>query len=301
MGKTKYDTSIFIKKAQKIHEDKYDYSLVSYVNSKTKIKILCLKHGEFEQIPSKHLQGQGCSKCANEKLSKIKLKSTVDFLEKLGDNKKYDYSKTKYEGRFKKVIIICPKHGEFKQTPDNHLNGKGCPRCANEKRKYNTIIFIQKAKKIHGNRYDYSISNYSGSNIKISIICKKHGIFKQKPSSHINHKQGCPYCNESKGEKEIRNYLVKNKIVFERQKKFDNCRGKKKSLPFDFYLPKKNLLIEYDGKQHYINNEYFGGKKEFQARQLNDKIKSNFAKDNNIKLLRITYKDDILKKLISNL
>jgi len=132
--------------------------------------------------------------------------------------------------------------------------------------------------------------------IKIKIICKKHGIFEQTPDNHINKKTGCPICNESKGEKEIRIILNNLNIKYIKQKTFNNCKNKRK-LPFDFYLTDYNLCIEFDGIQHFKSIEYFGGEKVLKETQKRDLIKNNYCKENNIKLLRIKYNENILKKL----
>ena len=119
----------FIEKANKIHNNFYDYSKVDYKHSEKKVIIICPNHGEFEQIPANHLQGKGCKKCAIKSLSKIILKTTEQFINKanLVHNNFYEYSKTKYSGALNKIIIICPNHGEFEQTPNAHLQGNGCP------------------------------------------------------------------------------------------------------------------------------------------------------------------------------
>ena len=132
----------------------------------------------------------------------------------------------------------------------------------------------------------------------ILITCPSHGDFKQKIRSHIYDKTGCPYCSESKGEREINNYLIENKINFIRQKKFDGCINKFK-LPFDFYLPDLNLCIEYDGEQHFEINDYFGGKEGFEKVKINDGIKNSYCENNGINLIRIPYYDynNILKLL----
>ena len=121
-------------KARKIHGDKYDYSKVEYVDSATKVCIICPKHGEFWQTPNKHLNGRGCYYCGREKTVSSIFSNTKEFIEKArkihGD--KYDYSKVEYKHNQKKVCIICPEHGEFWQTPNNHIgasNKCGCPRC----------------------------------------------------------------------------------------------------------------------------------------------------------------------------
>ena len=125
-GKEKLTQENFIEKARKIHGDKYDYSKVNYIGNKTKVCIICPKHGEFWQRPNDHLNGKGCSICAG----KIK-KTTEQFIEESKKNHgdKYDYSKVDYINGITKVCIICPEHGEFWQTPNDHLDGHGCPKC----------------------------------------------------------------------------------------------------------------------------------------------------------------------------
>ena len=116
----------FIERGNKIHNFKYDYSKVEYINEHTKICIICPKHGKFWMTPNKHIcNKQGCPKCANKYIT------TDDFIEKAkgihGD--KYDYSKVVYINNRTKICIICPEHGEFWQTPDKHLQGRGCSKC----------------------------------------------------------------------------------------------------------------------------------------------------------------------------
>ena len=154
--------NIFIEKARQIHNDKYDYSKVNYVNSRTKVCIICPTRGEFWQTPHNHLKGYGCAECGKEKshLSKI---TTEDFIVKSKEihGNKYDYSKACYKTCDTKVCIICPEHGEFWQTPSNHINGSGCPKCANEKRKNtllkDTKLFIDAATLIHGEKTEDEI------------------------------------------------------------------------------------------------------------------------------------------------
>lgn len=130
----KINTCFFIKTAKKIHRNKYDYSKVNYIDYYTKIIIICKKHGEFLQNAGKHLRGNGCSKCSYEKSSENQRCSNTNFIKKAKEihGKKYDYSKIEYINVFSKIKIICGLHGEFLQTPHNHLLGTGCPTCANE-------------------------------------------------------------------------------------------------------------------------------------------------------------------------
>lgn len=228
-------TEKFIEKANKKHNNFYDYSLVNYIDSKTKVKIICPTHGLFEQQPSNHLFGQRCIKC-------------------MGDN-------------------------------------------VRKARKFTKEQWIQKFKEIHNDRYDYSlvdIKEGSGNSFKIIIICKEHGEFLQTPNAHLHMSNRCPFCNISKGEDEIEKYLIKNNINYIREYKFNTCFNPKtnKKLPFDFYLPDKNIIIEYHGEQHYKKTGYFekraGG---LEGRQFRDKIKKEFCLQKNINYIEISYKE----------
>ena len=285
----------FIERSNKIHNNKYDYSLVEYINIHTKVKILCPEHGEFLQEPKSHMSGCGCSFCDDNK-RKTNIKDFIKKSQEIHSNK-YDYSLVKYINNHTKIKIIYPQHGIFTQTPYKHMNRKqGCPSC-NGGIKFNTEIFISKSKDIHGEKYDYSSVNYINSSTKVEIICKIHGIFKQIPNNHISKKYGCPYCNESHGEKEICKILNNNNINYIRQYKFNNCRHIL-PLPFDFYIPDFNLCIEFDGEQHFRIFEKWGGEENLLNIKRNDEIKNQFCKNNNIEILRIKYNENI-KDLLS--
>ena len=159
--------NIFIEKARQIHNDKYDYSKVNYVNSRTKVCIICPTHGEFWQTTYNYLKGYGCAECGKEKSHLPKI-TTEDFISKSKERhgNKYDYSKAYYKTWDAKVCIICPEHGEFWQTPSNHINGSGCPKCANEKRKNallkDTKLFVDVATLVHdGKPEDEIVSLFS--------------------------------------------------------------------------------------------------------------------------------------------
>lgn len=181
----------FIEKSNKQYNSKYDYSEVEYKNTGVKVKIICPEHGEFWKTPYNHLLGQGCAKCKKEKNKKDMFNSFVSKCKELhGD--KYDYSKVVYENSHKKVCIICPEHGEFWQTPSLHLQGCGCPKC--KKNIYSTETFIAEARKVHGDKYDYSKVVYEKSDKKVCIVCPTHGEFWQTPNGHITAGHDCPKC-----------------------------------------------------------------------------------------------------------
>jgi very-short-patch-repair endonuclease len=276
-------TEQFIEKANKIHNNKYDYAEVNYKSNIIKIKIICSEHGMFEQIPNSHLLGQGCSRCYGNKKS-----TAEEFITKANKvhNNKYDYSEINYKNNRTKINIICYKHGTFEQKPNDHLSGHGCIKCANDylnKIKLSTTEeFIERANQIHNYRYDYSKINYLNAKTKVKIICKEHGEFEQKPKIHLNG-SGCSKCNSSKGELQITKFLEQNNIKFEIQKMFDSCVYKSK-LKFDFYLPEQKTLIEYDGEQHYGFGRFID-----KTIPLRDEIKDVFAINNGYKMIRIPY------------
>ena len=187
-NKNRLSTEEFIKRSNKLHKNKYDYSKVKYVNSKTSVIIKCPIHGEFEQTADNHLSNYGCPQCGGS------TKKDTDYFIKKAKKihcDKYDYSKVIYKNSSTKVNIICPIHGEFIQTPNHHLHGRGCPYCAGNKIiKYNIIEKIVKNLK---NDYIYHGLNHN----KLIIECKKHGIFEQTYTSHIKG-HGCPKCGIDK-------------------------------------------------------------------------------------------------------
>jgi len=283
----------FIIKAKLTHGDKYDYSLVEYKDVNTTVKIMCKIHGEFNQIAKCHIKGYNCPKCSG----KYKKDTTyyINQAKSIHGNL-YDYSLVNYTNTNGKIKIICKIHGEFLQSARKHLNAQGCPKCSLNYKK-DTEYFINKSKLIHGELYDYSITNYVSCNKKVKIICNKHGIFKQNPHNHLFGK-GCPACKSSKGELSIKEILENKEINYIPQYTFTNCRFKNK-LSFDFYLPEYNICVEYNGKQHYYPIEFFGGEEVFKEQLIKDNIKKEYCLNNNIPLLIISYEENI-EEVFSN-
>lgn len=241
----------FLERAKQVHGDKYDYSKIEFDKMYKKICIICPKHGEFWQTPQDHLSGRGCRKCGIEKSQKSKIKTFDDFLIKAKEvhGNKYDYSKVEYINRKEKIRIICPKHGEFWQTPQNHLNGEGCPKCAKENVNKNRILkfddFINRANAIHNHKYKYVYKDIKNEKEKIEIICPMHGNFFQEIDSHLQG-HGCPKCGVgvSLQEQELINFLKENNIKFEERKRNLMPSSHKE---IDIFLPEFNIGIEYNG------------------------------------------------------
>lgn len=210
-------------------------------------------------------------------------------------NYKYDYSLIDeiISDRYQKVPIKCKEGHIFLMTIKDHIGtsnrkGNGCRECSSPCS--NTDSFIELSNEKHGNKYDYSKSEYKGQKIKTIITCYKHGDFYQTPGNHYHLGRGCPRCKESKGEVEIRKWLEINNIEFIKEKKFDDCLNIR-FLKFDFYLNELNICIEYDGIQHFKPIERFGGIIEFENLRIRDNIKNKYCFDNNIGLIRISYLD----------
>lgn len=299
----------FLEKAKNTHGEKYNYSLVDYQGFKPKIEIICPDHGTFIQAPYIHLQGYGCRKCAIDKRVMPKRSNTSKFILDANNthNGFYSYEKSIYTGCDEKLLIICPLHGEFSQSAKAHVSGEGCPECGKikaikSKTKTNDQ-FVEKANQIHGNKYDYSLCEYEHCRKEVKIICDIHGEFVRTAYQHING-YGCNSCSKSKskGESLIGNILNSFSINFYPEKSLNGCINDKTGnrLIFDFYLPDLNLVIEFDGIQHFEPIEFFGGEESLLETQRRDEIKNNYCRDNGIKILRIPYWENISEKLFEN-
>lgn len=299
------NTEIFIEQSKKVHGDNYNYDEVKYTGYNIPVKIYCKKHNEFfMQKPVNHLQYKGCKKCAKEKIVNKLTKNTEEFIKesKLIHKDRYDYSRVNYVNGKVPVELFCNvcKNWIF-QAPKFNCKGCGCPCCAGVNK--TTEHLNQQFKEVHGDKYDYSLVNYVNAKTKVSIICKKHGVFKQSPNSHI-WGNGCPKCNYSKGEKLIDNFLINSNINFKTQYKFEDCRNKK-PLSFDFAVYKNNeliFLIEYQGQQHYeqINfnvKEKIKKDNTLEQIQYRDKIKKEYCKNKGIPLLVIPYYENPIQEI----
>jgi hypothetical protein len=293
--------SNFIEKAKERHGNAYSYTKTRYLSALTRVSITCRVHGDFEQTPHSHLQGSGCPQCGHDASSKARSATLESFIQRatIAHGCIYSYSNAIYINDCTKVFITCPEHGDFEQTPNNHLKGQGCPKCgrgkAEESRRLNLEEFIRQANREHKGRYTYQNSVYTGALIKLSITCPTHGDYKQSPDKHMRG-QGCPKCKESRGERSIRNVLDSITACYQPQYKFLECRDRH-PLPFDFALMKSGVvvgLIEYHGQQHYTPVRFFGISKEraaiaFGGVQKRDYIKERFTADKGIPLLVVPH------------
>lgn len=187
-------TAEFIKRAKSAHGDTYDYSKVVYKNGKAKVEIICAKHGSFFQDPFWHARGKGCPKCSLARRVKKRTYTKKDFVDKCTKlhNGKYCYKKVVYTISQAKVVITCPEHGDFEQLAAVHLLGHGCPRCAGVAR-LGRKAFIERAREVHGDVYDYSRVQLQIITDKVTIGCRTHGWFEQVGHYHISG-SNCPQC-----------------------------------------------------------------------------------------------------------
>ena len=291
----------FIEKAKNTHSNKYDYSLIKeYKGTMKKYPIKCPTHGVWEVSLDNHiLKKSGCPKCKGIGLTdKEKIAKAKQI-----HNNKYDYSliegPIKQKNTYSFLCNVC--NNTFSNSWDNHINkSQGCPKCNPAGRKKRTLDSIKEQISQLNTGYEYNWDTYKGYfDNGFKIKCSQHGWFSQQISNHLMG-QRCPKCKQSRGEKEIEKFLIENNIKYETQKTFEGCKNKR-FLPFDFYIPSKNLCIEYDGELHTQSIEFFGGNEALKQTMKHDKIKNDFCEKNGVNLIRISYIDfNSIKYILSN-
>ena len=282
----------FQEESNTIHNNQY-IIIGEYIGTTNKIEILHkICNNIFTQTRDKHIgRKQGCPICFG------KNRLTKEILQERSDVK-YNREYIILGDYVNNSTPILIKHkvcgSEYLQIPNNHLRDRKCFNCNGTPKKSNTDFQIV-SNKIHNNEY-VLISDYIGSN---NIVTLKHNVCNKEfdiiAYSHIKGGK-CKYCFNSKGENSINDFLLENKINFIKGKSFDGCKFKNK-LRFDFYLPDNNMCIEYDGIQHFEPVEYFGGEDSLISNRIKDEIKNKWCSDNNTKLLRISYRENIEDKL----
>jgi hypothetical protein len=262
---SKMTTESFIIRANEVHGiSKYDYSKVVYVNSSTKITIICEANHVFEQTPHNHLTGKGCFKCSG------RYKKTTDEFIIEANNKflcRFDYSLVDYKNNHTEIKIICKDHGQFVMTGKSHLKSKnGCVLCGikviKEKRTSCTEEFIKKAINIFGNVYDYNAVEYINSTSKIKIICKDHGEFIIKAACHLHNKRGCPKCvfkkQYSKSSINWLNFISKlYNIEIQHGENIGEFRIPNTTKRADGYCKENNTIYEFHGDYWHGNPKKF--------------------------------------------
>jgi Zn finger protein HypA/HybF involved in hydrogenase expression len=299
------DYSVFLERAENVHGKRYEYVEESYKNYTSKMRIFCSEHGFFEQTPHSHISMKaGCPLCGNISASFSNQKGweIVNDMFISVHGTRYKYDPCSYRDVSHKMRIECSKHGWFEQKPYQHYAGHGCSKCGTEenaeKKKITFSDFIAKSLEVHGKKYSYEQTEYIDIFTPIHISCSKHGEFLQTPRNHYRG-SGCPKCNSSKGEEKIRNILNELSVEFIEQKTFDELIHKN-NLRCDFYLPKYNTVIEFNGIQHYEPISVFGGIIGLKENQKRDMIKYNFLKENKIDLIIVRYDIEDVKNYMMN-
>lgn len=268
----------------------------TYIDAVTNITHHCLLHDIYWKIsPVRALKGCGCELCRREKFNKTRTKTHAWYTEKVQKLSPQIRVLEEYKGMRIPISHKCLKHNIiWNATPDNILHGCGCKECGKERiRIKNRMSYDEYISRLASVNPDIiCIKDYQYATHPALHKCLKDGFEWYALPSQILDGRGCPICRKSKGEKQIRQWLTAHDIEFCEQKCFDSCRDRR-PLPFDFYIPKSNTVIEYDGEQHYRAVDFFGGEKEFALRQRRDRIKSTFCEENRINILRIPYYENV--------
>ncbi len=277
--------------------------------SNVKVKVICDYCGkEYETTYNHYLEGisknnkNACSSCRSKKKAETTLKERQEKLYKDAieacRKKGYEFL-SKVEDIINNITYIkykCPIHGVQEARISNLISGKGCPDCSTEQKrnkyKMNGDIVEERIKQCGGillNKNEYK--NQTEKNLK--VICPNcQNVFVTSLRNFTQHEgQLCPNCtngNKSNGEIRVENYLIEKNIDYIFQYKFEDCKVIN-PLPFDFYIPNLNTIIEFDGIQHFEETDYFSYS--FEKTHLHDEIKNEYCNKNNITLIRISYKD----------
>lgn len=286
-------TELYIEKSKKQHNNKYDYSLLKEIKKRDcRVNIICPIHGIFNISLHKHICGDGCKKCGNEiaRLKRIH-KAKEKFIKQSSElhNHKYNYSKTNYISAKEKLIITCPIHGDFEQTPNTHLNSCGCKKCANDKTKERLSIpwniYEKDLHNIHANKYDYSKAVWKGADIDIIVVCPIHGNFKIRPADH-KRGRGCQKCSKE-------THIQYNKLDTDNFiEKSIQIWGKKYNYSKTKYLGSNDKVIiicDKHGEFKQLPSNHYkygcgscGRKKNVRNNELKEKCKKDFEIKSNI-------------------
>ena len=279
----------FIDKLEKKYPNRFDTSNVNYVNENTIITLFdTYNNNEINVLPSKILYVSDIMNLPENKNNKFIQKAIKIH------GGRYDYSKVDYINNKTKVCIICPEHGEFLQTPNEHLKGHGCAKCANNI-KWNIDEYITEVKKIHGDKYDYSKVILGKQSEHITLICPVHGEFQIRAMHHLKG-SGCPECKGSGGEKALLTFFKEKKMkpLYNKFYKWLN------NYQLDFFFPEYNIAIEVQGRQHFEEVTFLNGNLcEIQKR---DNLKKQLCEEHGITLLYFAnYKMDFPYKVCTTL
>lgn len=294
----------FLARALKVHGDRYDYSDTVYRGAHQYVTIRCREHGPFRQKANNHWHGNGCPACRDTASRERHAWGPSEFLERarVAHGTRYDLSRARYVNAWTKILASCGEHGDFEQYPAHLVRGVGCPGCANDRRgdafRMPTEQFLARARTTHGDRYDYPGVTFANLREHIDIICRRHGAFRQTAWAHIAG-AGCPQCVSSRGERAVAAWLEQRGIAFIHQWMDHDCVVNTGRARFDFYLPDRRAIIEYDGEQHFAPVTFGADMSEADAleqlelRQIVDFLKDDWAAGQGLRMIRVRYDEEV--------
>ena len=266
----------------------------------TKILHHCLIHDVYFMLqPANACRGDGCKICHKERIGIANAMTHDEYVKRVFNINNNIVVLGTYTNNYTPILHRCTVHDvEWMVSPANILSGHGCSKCGSDKiSNHFSKTHEQYVKEVNIINSDIEvIGTYVNAKTPILHKCKIDGYVWSVAPDSILHGYGCPKCNESSGERQIRQWLDRHSVVYEYQKTFDDCRNVL-PLPFDFYLPKYNSCIEFDGGQHYFPVNLFGGEESFEKTVKHDEIKNKYCEDNDIRLLRIPYYEDVDEQL----
>lgn len=255
-----------------------------------KVECRCCRGHEWATLAHNLTNGRGCPKCGIIENAAKRTKSHEVFVEEV-HNINADITVVGiYKNCSTKIEFRCKNGHSWFAKPDDIRAGHSCPICSCERRAKRRLKTHEQfiVDLFNVNPEIQILGKYEKSNIKIECKSTKCGHKWFATPSMLLSGYGCPRCCTSKGEKIIENYLICNEIAYVFQKRFDDCRDQR-PLPFDFYLPEYNMLIEYQGAQHYIATRRMGDEEQLAYRQKHDCIEREYCRDKGINLLEIPY------------
>lgn len=297
--------NLFKERLNLIYDGRYE--LVSnFISGNHPVKIKCNYCGEIIEAPAFYCLSASQCKCDKEKLTPELL---IKKSKEIWGEDTFEYIDCNLDWKIRSITLKCKKHNEvFTQKIDDHLKHKNsCSECIREVNIKNNLLsneeFIERCTILYGNHLSYEKTQYNGKNETVIVTCEDHGDVEVIARSLLQG-WGCPICRHekestSRGEKFLLKIFKENTINFEYQKTFPGCIYKNE-LRFDFYLPDYNILIEYQGQQHYRPSRFGDMSQEvaeehFRIQQIKDNIKREFCKKENIKLIEIPYYKDLNK------
>lgn len=288
--------------------EKCGYTLITkkenYKGTENKIEVSCPNNHTYEVFCNSFLAGKRCRKCydmKNREKLLISYEDILSFINSIGY--KLHTSKDNYIDTKGSVEVSCSENHRYRTRINTLRSGKRCRKCSAKESGLKARIPYEKmveSVEKEGYKLLTEKENYNGTHAYCMFQCNKNHKPYRSTMAEFSQGSRCPVCKESKGEKKIRQILDELEINFIQQNKFDDCKFKQ-VLAFDFYLPEYNLLIEYDGIQHYEIVEVFGGFDGFVDTKIRDTVKNIYCERNNIELLRIPYfKYDEIENILLN-